>query len=80
MALSRAGTVPRECLSLGRKEGSAFLAEGKAKSTVLGAARVVMAKRRRPLQVLHSMDSRLWSFMAMGCRWLQISGLVGSGR
>lgn len=70
----------RECLSLGRKEGSAFLAEGKAEAAGLGAARVLMARQRRPLRILHSMDSRLWSLMAMGCRWLQISGLVGFGR
>lgn len=43
-----------------------FLAEGQAKATILGATRVLMAKQWRPLQILHSMDSRFWSFMAMG--------------
>lgn len=51
-------TVMRECRSLGRKEGSAFLAEGKAEATVLGAARVLMAKQWWPLQILHSMDGQ----------------------
>lgn len=73
---------------LGEKRVVPFLAEGKAKTTVLeqGApvpTRVLRTKQWRPLQILHSMDSRLWSFMAVGvwvaadfgpCRLQQVRG------
>lgn len=63
---------------LGEKRVVPFLAEGEAKAT-----RVLMTKQRRPLQILHSMDGRLWSFMAVGvwvaadfgpCRLQQVRG------
>ena len=50
-----------------------FLAEQKAKATLLGDCAptgVLMSERWWPLQTLHSTDSRLWSFTAVGRGWV----------
>lgn len=67
-----------EGVSLLGEEGVVpFLAEGKAKATVLGADRVLMAKQRRPLQILPSFRGVLGPW---GYRWVHTAGLVGFGR
>lgn len=80
--LSRAGIVPtgdsHEGASLlGEKRVVPFLAEGKAKTTVLGASVPTSGGLCKSCIPWTAGSGVLWLWV---CGWLQISGLVGFGR